>query len=765
MTVSPTSRASVAPDLGTSNGSHARGTITPRPVLSVVVPTKNEAGNIGRLLDALEAGLPDHSEIIFVDDSSDDTPSVIEAERGRRTTPIVLVHRPVSERGDGLAGAVVRGLDLAAAPWACVMDADLQHPPEVVGRMLERAEAGDVDVVVASRYSGLGSSNFGAARALFSRGSTLAAQLLFPRSLRGVSDPMSGFFLVRRAAIAFDRLRPRGFKILLEILVRSRRLRVAEVPFEFGVRYAGESKASLAEARRYLCQLAALRAGNGDLLRFGAVGVTGLAVNSAAFLFFTSVAHLHYLVAAVAATQVSTIWNFVLVERWVFRQRQRRMRSRAARFLSFLAVNNLSLLLRGPALYVLVSLVGMESVLANLVTLLLIFVVRFAVADTVIWGRGEGNVEAQLYWYRIHDQITVESPVRLRELERFRVQDPIRRATIRVRVGRLNRKQSDLVSMLTSRIRHIRYDEGLGPLGFAVDIAWGKHVDIVASPLLRYSPHVLYTNVVEPTLRWCFVKRGYALAHAACIATNGRAHLITARTDTGKTTTILKVLDRHPASFLSDDLTLIGADGRVLMYPKPLTISRHTVASVKTPLLTRRERLALVFQSRVHSRSGRQFAQLIARLRLPAATINAVVQFLVPPPKYHVDRLVPGVDVAEEARLGGLVVIERGGSGEVDLRPDEATEVLVSNSEDAYGFPPYPALEHFMHSGNGRDLRIEERRILASALARVETVVLRSETMDWWQRVAELVGLVEAERVPVARPAGVIEAAVPVPAE
>jgi dolichol-phosphate mannosyltransferase len=745
------------------NGSNGRGPVRPGPVLSVIVPTRNEAGNVGRLLDALETALPYGSEIIFVDDSTDETPALIEAERGRRSTQITLIHRPEHDRGDGLAGAVVRGLGAAAAPWVCVMDADLQHPPELVARMLDRAQAG-VDMVVASRYCDRGSSNFGAARAFLSRASTRAAQLLFPRSLRGVSDPMSGFFLVRRAAVAIDRLRPRGFKILLEILVRSRELRVAEVPFEFGVRYAGESKASLGEGGRYLLQLAALRFG-GNLVRFLAVGVTGLGVNSAAFLFFTSVAHVHYLLAAVISTQFSTAWNFALVERLVFGHRRRRMRSGAARFSTFLALNNLSLLLRGPALYVLVSLVAMNSAVANLLSLLAIFVARFVVADRLIWGNADAGNGPQLYWYRIHDEVTVESPVRLRELERFRIDDPIQRPTIRVRLGRLNRKQSDLVSGLTSPSRHIRYDEGLGWLGFAVDIAWGEHVDIVASPLLRLSPHVLYTNVVEPTLRWCFVKRGYALAHAACIASNGHAHLITARTDTGKTTTILKILDRHPASFLSDDLTLIAPDGRVLMYPKPLTISRHTVASVKTPLLTRRERLALILQSRVHSRSGRQFAQLIARLRLPAATINAIVQLVVPPPKYHVDRLVPGVDLASEARIAGFVVIERGGTGEVQLAHEEAMEVLVANSEDAYGFPPYPALEHFMHSGNGHDLRLEERRIIASALAEVEAVVLRSETMDWAQRVAALAGLGEPKRVPVASHPTVIEAVVPLTAE
>jgi glycosyltransferase involved in cell wall biosynthesis len=743
-----------------SNGHHPIA--RPRPALSVIVPTRNESGNVRPLLDALEVVLPSGSEVVFVDDSDDDTREVIEAERGRRSLPIVLIHRAKPNRGDGLSGAVVRGLQIARAPWVCVMDADLQHPPAVIPDLLARAEAGDVDVVVASRYCENRSPNFGAGRALLSLASTNAARILFPRCLRRVTDPMSGFFLVRRSSVPVDRLRPRGFKILLEILVRARTLRVEEVPFEFGIRHSGESKASLAEGARYLRQLVALRA-SGNLERFLAVGATGLAVNTGAFALFANGAGLHYLLAAVLATQVSTTWNFALAERWVFGGRRRRVQSRSARFSAFLVLNNLSLLLRGPALYLLVSLIGMGSVLANLVSLLVIFAVRFAVADSLIWG-GAADSDSELFWYRIHDQVTVESPVRLRELERFRVAEPIAEPTIRVRLGHLNRSQSDLVSALVGRITHTRYDEGLGRFGFAVDISWRETIDIVATPMLRYSPHVLYTNVVEPTLRWCFVTRGYALAHCACIAVDGYAYLITARTDTGKTTTILKLLDRYPVSFLSDDLTLIAPNGRVLMYPKPLTVSRHTVASVRTPLLTLRERLALVVQSRIHSRTGRLFAKLIARLRLPAATINAIVQLVIPPPKYDIDRLVPDVDIATEARISGFAVIERTSGEDRGLLPEEAVDILIENSEDAYGFPPYPALEQFLHSRNGRNLQAEERQILASALSSVPAIVLRSESMDWWQRVAALVGLAVADPEPEPVPAAAIEA-LPVPVE
>ena len=711
--------------------------------LAVVIPTRNEVENIRPLLDELDAVLPEETEIIFVDDSTDETPAAIEVERARRARPITLVHRSARASGDGLAGAVAHGLRLAVADWVCVLDADLQHPPRLLPRMLERAEAGGVDVVVASRYCGNGGTEFHRCRSLLSRLSTNAAKILFRRSLRGVTDPMSGFFLVRRAAVPFERLRPRGFKILLEILVRARTLRVAEVPFRFGTRYAGESKASLGEGIHYLWQLSLLRFG-GNLGRFLLVGLSGLAVNTAAFVLLYDLAHVHYLVAAVLSTQFSTTWNFIFVERWVYAHRHLKTGT-WSRFWKFAVVNNLSLLLRGPAMVVLVSYLGMAAALANLIALAAIALLRFGIADVVIWASADTESKRRVFRYRIHDLVTVESDVALRELVPFRVDEPIGQPTIRVRLGRLNRDQSDLVTMLASLVRHIRYDEGLGRLGFAVDISFGKHVDIVAAPMLKHSPHVLYTNVVEPTLRWCFVERGYALAHAACISAGGRATLITAKTDTGKTTTILKTLDGYQAAFLSDDLTLVRADGKVFTYPKPLTISKHTAAAVKAPLLTARERLGLVLQSRVHSRAGRRLGQLIARFGLPAATINAAVQWIVPPPKYGVERLVPGVSLASHAWLESFVVIERGGLGERALDHDEAVSVLVENTDDAYNFPPYPYIEHFLHSGNGRDLRAIERQIVDAALAGIPAHVLRSETMDWWQRIPNMMGLTERQ--------------------
>jgi glycosyltransferase involved in cell wall biosynthesis len=148
---------------------------------------------------------------------------------------------------------------MARGEWVCVMDADLQHPPEAIEDMLAQAEGTAAQVVVASRFcAGGGVGPFRAARKAMSRVSSRTALTLFP-GLRHVTDPMSGFFMVKRDALDLDRLHPHGFKILLEILVRNPALRRAEVGYKFAPRFAGDSKASLKEGVVYLRHLARLR--------------------------------------------------------------------------------------------------------------------------------------------------------------------------------------------------------------------------------------------------------------------------------------------------------------------------------------------------------------------------------------------------------------------------------------------------------------------------------------------------------------------------
>jgi dolichol-phosphate mannosyltransferase len=133
--------------------------------------------------------------VLFIDDSSDDTACVIEGLALRCSRTVSLIHRPERERSGGLGGAVRAGLLAARADLVCVMDADLQHPPEVLAAMIDEASRSRADVIVASRYRDRGEvGEFSAFRLAVSRGSAMLAKALFPRRLRSVSDPMSGFF-------------------------------------------------------------------------------------------------------------------------------------------------------------------------------------------------------------------------------------------------------------------------------------------------------------------------------------------------------------------------------------------------------------------------------------------------------------------------------------------------------------------------------------------------------------------------------------------
>jgi len=147
-------KSSVAWEPGRATAARAARPVLPQPELSIVVPTRNEAGNIATLVARLEQALPQVSlEIIFVDDSDDETPTVVETVRDQVNCAVKLIHRPVGQRDGGLGGAVVAGLSAAESPWVCVMDGDLQHPPELVPQMFGEAKQSSRDLVVASRYT------------------------------------------------------------------------------------------------------------------------------------------------------------------------------------------------------------------------------------------------------------------------------------------------------------------------------------------------------------------------------------------------------------------------------------------------------------------------------------------------------------------------------------------------------------------------------------------------------------------------------------
>ena len=348
--------------------------------LTVVVPPFDEPDNVETLVAQLARQLHGiDAEILFVDDSTDGTPAAIRGVADTAGLPVRLLHRDAP--AGRLAGAVITGLRAARSPWVVVMDGDLQHPPAAVPALYRQALRADGDLVVASRYveggdaGGLG-SRF---RRLVSTWSGRSAKTLFPRRLAGCTDPMSGFFAVRRDALQLDRVTQSGYKVLLALLLH-RRLRVSEIPFTFAERHSGESKTSMREGLRYLRLLALLRTGPG--LLFALVGASGVLPNLVAVSLLTGLG-VHFLVAGAVATQLAILWNFAGAELIVFRDRRAgRLWQRGVRYLALSETD----LLRLPFVALLVTYAGLSSVLATALTLAVAVTLRYSLAAKLVYG-------------------------------------------------------------------------------------------------------------------------------------------------------------------------------------------------------------------------------------------------------------------------------------------------------------------------------------------------------------------------------------------
>nr|WP_084631886.1 glycosyltransferase family 2 protein [Demequina aestuarii] len=366
--------------------------------LSVIVPTFNEAGNVAELVRRARTALAGLAvEIIFVDDSTDDTPQVVTSVAATASVPVRLIHRDAPT--GGLGGAVVEGITAAASDVCVVMDGDLQHPPEQIRALLATYGEADADVVVASRYLDGGSSGGLAdrARVLVSRASTALTKAMFPRRLAQVTDPMTGFFLIDRRSVEWDSLHPRGFKILLEILAR-RTLRVAEIPFVFEERFAGESKASFRQGVHFLTQLAALRFGK--MSGFALIGAGGVVANLAIMAALIQVGA-PYLVAAIIAAEVTIVTNFLLQDRYVFRDMREHAAPWWARFATSFTFNNAEAMIRIPVLAWMVEALHIQSIVAAAITLAVAFVVRFVFHSLVVYAPRRPSVRASADEHRL----------------------------------------------------------------------------------------------------------------------------------------------------------------------------------------------------------------------------------------------------------------------------------------------------------------------------------------------------------------------------
>ena len=386
-----------------------------------------------------------------------------------------------------------------------------------------------------------------------------------------------------------------------------------------------------------------------------------------------------------------------------------------------------------------------QLLLANVISLGCLTLVRFAVADRVIWRSADDRSSH----YDVHGLVTLESAgraaragaVRGDRLD-FAGPDPDRVRALLERCRRHGRSRAP-----TARTA-IAYRERPGS---AVVYDFGETTVVTTCPFLRYSPHVLYTNCVEPLLRWTFAEQGYALVHAACVTSGDRAFLITARTDTGKTTTILKTLDNHPGyGFVSDDLTLL-APRRHACCPirsRSRSPSTRCTPSKGSNLTSEGAAEARATRRGCTRSEGRSIGLLLAQKGLPAAAMNAVVQILIPPPKYDVDAADPEHRDVTRARSSRAWWSS---SAAARARPMLEPEAALADADGELrrrlrvpALPGDPGATSTRRTAPTCAASNDARP--PAALTGLPSLLLQSSTMDWWQRLPRLVDETAAMR-------------------
>ena len=372
----------------------------PTVQLSLVLPTYNECRNleplVAQISQILDRAIAGPYELMVVDDDSPD--HTWEAALAlTETYPQLRVMRRQGERG--LSSAVIRGWQRARGEILGVIDADLQHPPEVLEKLLRAVETG-ADLAVASRHvAGGGVSEWSFTRRFLSRGAQTLGLAILPRVVGRVSDPMSGYFMVKRTAIAAVEMNPAGYKILLEVIGRGQIHDIAEVGYVFQERAAGESKVTWRQYVDYLRHLMRLRS-RGRLarlrekfpidrfLRFGVVGFSGLFVDYTIFFLLFNQVGLGLTTSNILSAETAIINNFIWNDAWTFAdfsQQQLGWPARLKRFLKFNLICLAGLALNTLLVNIFFNIFGLNAYIAKFIAIAIVTIWNFWVNLKLSW--------------------------------------------------------------------------------------------------------------------------------------------------------------------------------------------------------------------------------------------------------------------------------------------------------------------------------------------------------------------------------------------
>lgn len=352
-------------------------------MLSIVVPTFNEKDNVFLISERIRSVLNEEIyEIVFLDDSTDDTPEKLE-QLAKTDSHVRYEHR-VNERG--LGTAVMRGFELARGEIITVMDADLQHPPEMLLPMLAEIKSG-ADIVIPSRFvpgGNDGGLNF--IRKLISATARYMGKIML-KALRPINDPTSGYFMFRQSVIQGIYLRPVGWKILIEVLVRGNYEMVIEIPYHFHARAAGESKMSLKEQWNYIRHLVGLAKDSPHDRRFylfALVGISGLFVNMVFYAFLIQL-NLAVVIAGTISAFIAMNSNFYFNDRFTWSEV--RDNFWFARYIKFIMTSIVGIVIDVNILSILFYVFSFNYLWANLIGILSGTVWNYIVNNAWTWRK------------------------------------------------------------------------------------------------------------------------------------------------------------------------------------------------------------------------------------------------------------------------------------------------------------------------------------------------------------------------------------------
>ncbi len=363
-------------------------------ILTIVLPTFNEKDNVRPLLEKIKASFENKDydiEMLFVDDSNDETPEIIE-EESRKDQRIKLIKGSKK----GLAPAFIKGFEAAQGNYICCIDTDLQHPPEKIVALLEKAIGDNADIVAATRYAKGGSAKglgrlttfYGVYRRAVSLGMKYFTQIIFIPT-RKTSDPLGGFFLFKKSILETTILEPKGFKILVEILMRAKYDKVSEVPYTFLSRENDDSKATIKqgiEFFKHLWYIFRTIPEAGRFAKFCLVGGSGVFVNIGTLAFLVEIVDMNERLAYILAIAFSILTNYFLNTTFTYGDKRSETRKESLKRVTYYYTISIAVMFFNYSIFnLLLSKFDFHYIPAALVGILAATLLNFFLATKLIW--------------------------------------------------------------------------------------------------------------------------------------------------------------------------------------------------------------------------------------------------------------------------------------------------------------------------------------------------------------------------------------------